>query len=350
MRTKLLMSALLICIFSAAFSQGDTTKIKMKNKKIIIINEKDGQKDASLEFKKNIIDLQDSISRLRRQIDTLASNKEKSADLDRNISDLEKQLDAYKKGLEDLTGEKDDDGKIDIKIEDEANNDGDEHKEHKNGIKNKKLNKFRGHWNGISLMFNSLVSKNGSFTLPNGSDGGVDASFLDVNVAKSYSYSFDLIQGSIPIIGKRFGLITGLGAQLQSYEIRNNYTLSENTSGQTVGHLDAVDYNKNELDIWQLQVPMILELNSASGYFVNCGVLGGLRIGSHQEQKYNANDKEYDLTVRSDFNLSPFTATAVASIGYKHIAIFGQYQLTSMFKSGKGPDVYPLAIGAKFVF
>ena len=350
MKAKFLMALLFACLTSYSFAQGDTTKIKMKNKKIIIIDEKEGQKGAELEFKRNILQLQDSILKLRKMNDSASVLKEQRADLESKISDLEKQLEAYNKGLEDLVGGKENENDLNFKFEYDNKDDSDKNKEHKRNRLNRNLNRFVGHWQGVGFGFDALMSNSGGFSLPDGTNGDVDGRFLDHNVAKSNSWSFDLIQGCIPLVGKRFGIVTGLGIQSQGFSLNDNYVLSKDAKGKTVGVLDTINYSKNTFTTWYLNVPVLLELNSQKGFFINMGVLFGLRTGSNQKLEYEINGKDIDLKASSDYNLNPFRCAAYASVGYKHIGVYAQYQMNQMFKVNKGPDVYPMSVGVKLIF
>ena len=69
------------------------------------------------------------------------------------------------------------------------------------------------------------------------------------------------------------------------------------------------------------------------------------RIYAVTKQKYDANDKHYNIKQNDDFNLEPFRYSAVARVGYNKLTLFANYGLNRLFKKDKGPQVYPFTIG-----
>jgi hypothetical protein len=48
---------------------------------------------------------------------------------------------------------------------------------------------------------------------------------------------------------------------------------------------------------------------------------------------------------KGDFNLSPLRWGVTARVGYKDVSLFANYYMTSLFKPGRGPELYPFTIG-----
>jgi hypothetical protein len=106
-----------------------------------------------------------------------------------------------------------------------------------------------------------------------------------------------------------------------------------------------------KLAVSYLQVPLLLEFqipvnNKQGRVFVNAGLVGGAKIGSHTKVKYGKiKDKDH-----SGFNINPFKYAATAHVGYKKAGLFGTYSLTPLFESGKGPGLIPFTLGFSFYF
>jgi hypothetical protein len=79
---------------------------------------------------------------------------------------------------------------------------------------------------------------------------------------------------------------------------------------------------------------------------VNAGVVGGVRMYSHQRVTgtYENGDK-YENITKSAFNLNTFMLDATVRMGYGYFGVFANYAILGMFKEGTTVGVYPLRFG-----
>jgi hypothetical protein len=146
------------------------------------------------------------------------------------------------------------------------------------------------------------------------------------------------------------GLVSGMGLSFNNYRFQNPFTLKREQNMTTPIALDPENLSKTKLAVSYLTVPLLLEFqipvnNNEGRLFINGGIVGGVKIGSHTKVKYGDN-KEKD---RSGFNLNSFNYAATARIGYKDICLFAKYSLTPLFEDDKGPDLTPFTIGISFL-
>jgi len=78
---------------------------------------------------------------------------------------------------------------------------------------------------------------------------------------------------------------------------------------------------------------------------ISGGVIGGLKIGSHTKVLYKADGSKQKDKINDDFNLSPLRYGVTARIGYRALKLFATYNMTQMFETGQGPELYPVSIG-----
>ena len=201
--------------------------------------------------------------------------------------------------------------------------------------------KFKGHWAVFEMGINSFANVDYSnYETP--------PYFMDLNYNKSYEVNLNLIKYSIGLQKEKrnIGLVTGLGLNFNDYRFSNNYTI-KNEGGIIVPiPFSDVNVSKTKLSTSYLTIPLMLEFQipidgQAKKIFVSGGVIGGLKLGSHTKVKYN-NNKDKD---RNDFNINPFRYGATARVGYKGVNLFATYYFTSLFKDGRGPEMYPFSIG-----
>lgn len=204
--------------------------------------------------------------------------------------------------------------------------------------------KFNGHWEGVELGFNSFDKPDYSMYNP------ADKDFMSLNQGKSMEFDINFYEMNIGLYKSYIGLVSGIGLSFNSYRFENPYTLRRESEFTQASPLDTENLSKTKLAVSYLQVPLLFEFQipvnqREERVYINAGVVGGVKIGSHTKVKYG-DDKQKD---RSGFNMNSFKYAATVRIGYKDIGLFGTYSLTPLFESGKGPELTPFTIGISFL-
>jgi len=213
------------------------------------------------------------------------------------------------------------------------------------GKKNKEnQDRFNGHWEGIEFGFNAFDKPDYSMYAP------ADKDFMSLNQGKSLELDLNFYELNIGLCKNYVGLVSGMGLSFNNYRFENPYTLQKGQQRTEPLALDPENLSKTKLAISYLNVPLLLEfqlpVNHNEGrLFVNAGIIGGVKIGSHTKVKYG-DKKDKD---RDGFNLNSFNYSATARIGYKDISLFAKYSLTPLFQTGKGPELTPFTIGISFL-
>lgn len=207
--------------------------------------------------------------------------------------------------------------------------------------KKNKPGRFNGHWEAIELGFNGFHEPDYS--------AYDNVPFMSLNQGKSMEVKVNFYELNIGLIKSYVGLVSGLGLSFNSYRFENPYTLRRGTTGVEAIPLETENLDKTKLAVSYLNVPLLFEfqipVNQREGrIYVNAGVVGGVRIGSHTKVKYG-DEKEKD---RSGFHMNAFNYAATARVGYKDVGLFATYSLTPLFEDGKGPKLTPFTIGISF--
>jgi hypothetical protein len=213
----------------------------------------------------------------------------------------------------------------------------------KNKDRKDKSDKFDGHWEGIEFGFNSFAKPDYSMY------AAADKDFMSLNQGKSLEFNFNFYELNIGLSKNYVGLVSGMGFSFNNYRFENDYTLVKGATRTEPKALDPNNLEKTKLAVSYLNVPLLLEfqipVNQHEGrLYVNAGIVGGVKIGSHTKVKYG-NNKEKD---RSGFNINSFNYAATARIGYKGVSLYTKYSLTPLFKKGYGPDLTPFTVGISF--
>lgn len=127
-------------------------------------------------------------------------------------------------------------------------------------------------------------------------------------------------------------------------------SLVKTSNGPIVGVPSDIEFMKNRLSTWHLNLPLMLEVQiPVYGEYqrlkLSAGVIGGLRIGSRQVQKYVAAGDKQKIKTKDDFYLRDWRYGFTARVGYGDVCLFAEYYPQTLFKDNKGPDIYPVTFG-----
>jgi Skp family chaperone for outer membrane proteins len=385
MKRTIIIITFLFFGLSLVAQKGDTTKIKLGDTKIIIIdNEKntkskeEKREQALKEFQKLLDEKQlalkdqeailDSLEKkmdnqqkkLESQQDEQSKKEEEQkikeindqvVEMNKKVEELNKEVSALEKGVEGLNKGTDDDFDVEIgKDKDWSNKKFDwDFKNNKQGnwdhlfpFGNK--DKFNGHWAGFEFGLNNYVNNDRQFTLSEADRG------FELNGGHSWTFALNFMQVNMPF-GKFAGLYTGLGTSWNNYSFSDNVNLGKNQSGVMVATPDSIiSYNKNSLHTWNFTCPLILEFqipakDNNSGIYLGVGVYGTAKVASWIKQKYQIDGVEYKEKQSSDFQINNLRYGLTARLGLKYIRLFANYDLVSLFKKDHGPELYPVSIG-----
>ena len=205
------------------------------------------------------------------------------------------------------------------------------------------------HWRGFSMGINGYMNPGGSIHLPGNSQ------YMDLDYRRSLNFQFNLIERQINIVDNNFKIVTGFGFDYHLYELANKTSLNADSSF-TWGRMDSTDqydYKRNKLRCTYIQVPLLLEFNTSNDpektFHIAFGVIGQFLISSRTKQVLMEGKTEITNVRKDSYNMSPFAAKAHVNLGYKGWTFFGEYSLTPLFQSGKGPELYPFTAGVRIV-
>lgn len=167
---------------------------------------------------------------------------------------------------------------------------------------------------------------------------------------RSTVYNLNLFAHKFRLFSDHFGFATGYGFSFINTAYKAQYTLQHDSASVTAIINTTQNFKKSSLYGAYMTVPLLLEFSTGSSFkkafYVNAGVLGGIRLYSHHRQTgtYENGDK-FEWVTRSKFNLNPFILDATFRIGYGSFGAFVNYAILSTFKEGKTVGQFPLRFG-----
>jgi len=364
-KTRMLLSIILISLMSISVNaQQDTTKLEFGKKKIFIVEGETHKKQAIDNLQKGIATFKAEIKKSEKDIEILQSKNEEfqkqmqtaanstdSASIERQIyvntqlvAANEQKIKAFTKGIVDI-----EDGIAEIEKELWENWIRDDSTLVINIDTIRRVKQFNAHFAGFEMGIVNFLNPSMSLA------SDQQANFMSLIPEKSFSYSINLFEKSIPITKKALGLATGAGLQWNSFALTDNINLYEDENGvmqaETIDPT-VIDYTKNKLNMAYLTIPLILELQIPLGkekIYISGGMTGSLRLWSKQKQKYFEKDVKMKNKVLDDFQLTPFRYGTTFRIGYGNVGLFANYELTSLFKENTGPELYPITVGVTLI-
>ncbi|MEO6964178.1 MAG: outer membrane beta-barrel protein [Puia sp.] len=155
-----------------------------------------------------------------------------------------------------------------------------------------------------------------------------------------------------------FSVGAGLGIGVSNIYFDKQLVLVEATGNGTLAFPDRTNgdhFKKYKLVNTFLEIPLEIRYafnpeNTNKSWKIAVGLKPGLMLSAYTKGKnlYNAAGQLEQAFTEKNSSKQFFNGTRVAAslrISYGFIGLFGQYQLTSLIKSGAGPAINPYSIG-----
>ncbi len=228
------------------------------------------------------------------------------------------------------------DQEIRMDMEDENRS---EHKHSDKSHKKIKSAEPKSYWSGLSYGTNGMLNETGGFT------NETDASFLKFDYVKSFEVQFNVLEKRFPVYKNYVGVTTGLGFKWNRFTLDNNSIDLNYNDSVLYSTPSNSEYKRSTLRSAFIQAPLLLELCSnkdpKKAWHLSLGMVGGLRIGSSWRTKVGN-----DVTnTKGDFNFRPFTAHAVAILGYDEVSLYVNYGLSNVFEKNTAPKTKMVSAG-----
>lgn len=152
-------------------------------------------------------------------------------------------------------------------------------------------------------------------------------------------------QYDIRILNSRFSLVPGIGLSLERFKFKRERTFAFDTEDSLKLLLPSdlnLDIRKSQLITNYLEIPLELKYSSkpedpARTFKASIGGRLGYLYDSFTKLRYKENGQTVRLKDKRDWNLNNFRYGVSAKIGIGNFSLFGYYNLTNLFESGKGP-------------
>jgi hypothetical protein len=210
---------------------------------------------------------------------------------------------------------------------------------------------FKGHWAGIEFGFSGFARADYSKYPAN------EHNFMKNDILRSNTLNLNLLQYSFGLQKTRntIGLVTGIGAILQSYRLNSSTALATDQDRNVYPLTQNFESNrKSKLFSFYLDVPLFVEFQVPLHHYKNrlyfsAGVTGSKRLETHTKLKYRENGKCEKLKSPGDYSIPDYKISGTVRIGYRRVNLFASYDLVPFFQDLRGPVLYPCTIGLRLI-
>jgi len=202
---------------------------------------------------------------------------------------------------------------------------------------------FKPHYSGFGMGFAGFAEK---------------GNFRDVpyRTASSPEIFINFLEQAIPLSRSRYynwAIVTGMGIRWTRYHLKDNHYFEEiNDYTYVLQESGNINFTKSKLGITTLNIPLLLEWQTNnSKFFISAGAVCSFKTASSSRIYYkDERGKKQKEKIDSGMTLRPVTMDILAQIGSGNIGVFCRYSPISIFEKGKGPELYPLTLGAMYHF
>ncbi len=225
---------------------------------------------------------------------------------------------------------------------------GDDYFGNEDGNHKRKL-KFKPHWAGFELGLNNYVNSDFKMEL------APENSFMKLNTEKSWGVNLNLLEYGLPLGTDKVGLVTGLGFEWNNYFFDGGNVIKKGEDGTIIEYKipdEDASIRRAKLRTTYLNAPLLLEFQIPAGghrIFISGGVIGAVKLGSKTKTVYSVGGGKQKDKEKNDFYLSPLRYGFTARVGYRAVKLFATYYPTSLFESGRGPELYPFSVGLTLI-
>lgn len=169
---------------------------------------------------------------------------------------------------------------------------------------------------------------------------GTDGDFFDLNNWKSTQVTINLLNASIRSRSNKVGLDMALGIRANNYRLSSDISMTRVDGIVTPYEIEG-NPKKSKFNVASLHIPIEFWVGKPSKVAFGVGGYVDMVMNSHTKIKFNGGNKHKE----HNFPVNFIQAGVTARIKVKGISIYGSYNPTSLFKTGRGPEMQQWSFG-----
>jgi len=137
------------------------------------------------------------------------------------------------------------------------------------------------------------------------------------------------------------------GLEIRSENMYTNATIQDIKADTIVFTPIKENYKRAKINVNYINLPLELKFRTKGGFKATVGFKVGYLmsskrkyVGDRPDDNKHVNEKSIKINQVEKFTYGPSLR-----VGYKWISVYAYYQLSKVFKSGFGPQIYPISLG-----
>ncbi|MBK8843760.1 MAG: outer membrane beta-barrel protein [Saprospiraceae bacterium] len=205
-------------------------------------------------------------------------------------------------------------------------------------------------WAGIELSMVGFSDKVFEF-------GTSDADNLWKIDQPSVSLHINLFEHKYKLGTDYLKFVSGLGFQWDFLRLKEDVTIiNSKDKVDIVAYPNGQELKKNTLILGQIQIPLLLNINTNPGskrnFHIDGGVVVGYRFKQQLNQEFNSSSSyktQVETKIKSQFHQNPFDISGTVRLGIGNWSVFGMYDMASLYKKDEGPGFKVWNVGVTVI-
>lgn len=138
-----------------------------------------------------------------------------------------------------------------------------------------------------------------------------------------------------------------VGLGISSHNMYTNAIVEDVKADTIVFSLIEQNYKRSKINPTYIYAPLEFKFRAKTGFKFTVGMKVGYLIDSKQLYVGDRpeDSKGVKVKMKRIYQMEKFTFGISARVGYKWVSLYGYYQITELFRTGRGPAIYPISLG-----
>lgn len=172
---------------------------------------------------------------------------------------------------------------------------------------------------------------------------------------QSFSLSLNILEFKKQVVENRLGAFTGLSLNYSQLGFKDNFTFIQSLGSNVIVPLpDTLNYSRNQLRMFAVSVPLMVEINRKNTFENNFhlafGLQGQYRYAVSTFHEHSTSEATIIQRNSEEIGVNRLSLEACIRAGFQNFTVFASQSLTPLFNPALFQEqLFPTVIGITFV-